>query len=340
MKVEEIKNWYLKKEKLYFASIELTQNCNFKCNHCYCANKNSEVLSFEDFVKIIDKLSNTSCLFLNFTGGEIFSYPKFKEIYRYAKNKGFIIDLLTNISLLNQEIIDLFKEYPPNNIAISIYGTNEEEYEEFTGNKENYKKVLNALNILKKNNISFVLRTVTAKTYKNSLLEGEFDKLANKFGTILKYDTTIFPKTSGERTPLNECLKINEIIEFDKKNLLRKNAWKNLIEKFKTKKFFWTCNAGINSMAIDYKGNAYVCGLYRNNPISVLDNDIEMVQKHLKKIHKRHMDLVENNECSKCKYRKICKWCPAYSFIYNKIENKKIDFFCKLSEARLREFGK
>ena len=33
MKVEEIKNWYLKKEKLYFASIELTQNCNFKCKN-------------------------------------------------------------------------------------------------------------------------------------------------------------------------------------------------------------------------------------------------------------------------------------------------------------------
>ena len=68
------------------------------------------------------------CLFLNFTGGEIFTYKNFIEIYTYAKNKGFIIDLLTNASLIDNRLITVFKNLPPNSIAVTLYGTNEEDY--------------------------------------------------------------------------------------------------------------------------------------------------------------------------------------------------------------------
>ncbi|WP_304180922.1 radical SAM protein [Leptotrichia trevisanii] len=338
MKVEKIKELYIKKRKLYFASIELTQNCNFKCKHCYCANKKSKNLSLNNHIKIIDKLYSADCLFLNFTGGEIFTYEYFKEIYTYAKNKGFIIDLLTNASLINNNIIELFKKFPPNNIAITIYGANEEDYNNFTGNKNNYKKTMQSLKLLKENNIPFVLRTVVTKTLNESLLQGKFEKIAKEFDTSFKYDPIVFPKTNGETTPLNECLEIDQIIKLDCN--FRENSWKKIIQENKRKKFIWNCNAGINSMAIDFQGNAFICGLYRNEPISILENSIEKVLLHLKKIHQRHLNIVENNHCSNCYNRKICKWCPAYSYIYNNNETDKIDFFCKLSQERMKVFGK
>ena len=67
MKSNEIKEWFVSNKKLYFTSIELTQNCNFRCRHCYCADKESENLPLEDWIKIIDKLYSTGCLFLNFS---------------------------------------------------------------------------------------------------------------------------------------------------------------------------------------------------------------------------------------------------------------------------------
>src|SRR5699024_130539 len=100
MMIEKIKEWFIKNNKLYFAPVELTQNCNVNCKHCYCTNKESYNLSLEDHITIVDKLYSTGCLFLNFTGGEIFTCKHFEEIYSYAKNKGFIIDLLTNASLI------------------------------------------------------------------------------------------------------------------------------------------------------------------------------------------------------------------------------------------------
>lgn len=337
MKSEEIKEWFISNKKLYFASVELTQNCNFSCKHCYCADKQSQNISLEDYINIIDKLHSTGCLFLHFTGGEIFTNKYFKEIYTYAKNKGFIIDLLTNASLLNNELIELFKKLPPNNIAITIYGVNEDDYLNFTGNGDNFNKTIKALELLKRNNIHFVLRTVATKTLRNSLLNGEFEKLAKRLDTTFKYDTIVFPKTSGDITPLNESMTINEIIELERKTELRKDAWEKEIKG--DKEFKWSCHGGVNSMAIDFQGNAFVCGLYRKNPISIIKNDINVVLEHLRGIHEEHLKIVQSNKCSACDKRKICKWCPAYSFIYNNNDSEKIKFFCDLAKARVNAFG-
>ncbi len=339
MELNEIKNWYIKNEKLFFASIELTQNCNFNCKHCYCTDKKTKNLKIEDYFTIIDKLCDSGCLFLNFTGGEILTNKDFEKIYRYAKNKGFLIELLTNISLLDNQTIELFKELPPHNIAVTLYGTNKEEYAKFTGNSENYYNTLKALDLLKDNKIPFVLRTVASKTFFDSLLNGSFEKIAReRYSTSFKFDSLIFPKTNGDISPLSECLSTNEIVKLEKSVLERELAWENLVKS--TEIYSWSCNAGINSMAIDYKGNAYVCGLYRKSPISIIENDIATVQNHLKEIHKKHIEIMKSNECSKCEYRRLCKSCPAYSNIYNDNDNEKIVFFCDNMKALVNEIGK
>lgn len=337
MNVEKIKQKYIEHNKIFFASIELTQNCNFRCKHCYCTDKKSDDLPLRSHIDIIDKLSGIDCFLLSLTGGEILTNKNFVEIYKFAKEKGFLIDLVTNASLLTKEHIELFKELPPNNISITIYGTSEQEYREFTGSGNNFYKVTAALELLHKNNFKFFLRTVATKTFEKSLKLGHFEELAGKFNVDFRYDPIIFPKTSGERSPLGECLTVKQIIELEKENSLRKNAWKKIFKE--SKPFNWKCRAGINSMAIDYKGNAFVCGLCRNEPISVLNNDMETVLNHLRRIHERHVDIIETNHCSQCNLRQFFKWCPVYSLLYNRNETDKIDFFCDLTEARLKNFG-
>lgn len=47
MDINHIKEIYIQKGKIYFASIELTQNCNFKCKHCYCSDKASPNMTLD-----------------------------------------------------------------------------------------------------------------------------------------------------------------------------------------------------------------------------------------------------------------------------------------------------
>lgn len=337
MNIEKIKKLYIENEKIYFASIELTQNCNFRCKHCYCTDKMQPNLPLKSYQLILDKLYDYGCLFLNFTGGEILTNKDFYEIYKYAKNKGFIIDLLSNISLINDKTIALFKELPPHTIAITIYGTNEFEYYNFTGVKNSYNLVMSNLKKLKENNIHFVLRTVATKTNFQSLYNGKFNRIAESFDVSFKYDPIVFPMISGDISTLSQCLTTEEIVCLESNSKVISDAWSKQMSE---KKYVWTCRAGINSIAIDYRGIAYVCGLYRKNGISLLYNSIEEVHEHLKCIHKNHVNIVKNSKCSKCPNRIICKWCPAYSLIYNGNDEQPINFFCELGNERRRKFGK
>lgn len=138
------------------------------------------------------------------------------------------------------------------------------------------------------------------------------------------------------------CKKLHNTLEkkLEKHTGLRKVAWETKIQDTDSKDIFsWKCHAGENSIFIDHRGNAFLCGIYRNDPISIISNSIEDVLAHLQKIHRRHKEIVFSNECAACKMRKICKWCPAYACLYNGNEYEKVDFFCKLSQARTDAFG-
>lgn len=341
MEYHELKQWFAENRQLFSASIELTQKCNFRCRHCFCSEKNRDPLPIALHRKIIDKIHSAGCLFLNMTGGEILGCDHFLDLYRYAKDKGFVVDLMTNGSLLNREHIAVFKELPPENIAITLYGTNENQYRSFTGNGKNFTDVMNSLKLLKENNIPFSLRAVATKTTRESLQDGCFDKIADKFGVPFRYDPIIFPKISGDGSPLAECMTADQVVELERNTGLRKVAWETKIKEADNKNgFSWHCHAGECSLFIDSRGDAFICGIYRKNPISMIDNDMDVVLAHLCKIHARHLEIVSSNECAACEMRKICKWCPAYSFLYNGTEFEKIKFFCDLAVARTRVFGK
>ena len=337
MMYQEIKKWCADHKQYFYASFELTQNCNFNCKHCYCPDKKRGTLSLDEAKLIVDKIFEAGCLQLVFTGGEIFTYKHFKELYLYAKKKGFLIDLMSNASIIDDEVIALLKEYPPRNISVTVYGTNESEYEQFTGDASNYAKTMRALQLLKENNIPFNIRTIAGKTLAKSIADNTFDRLAEQLGVEFRYDPIVFPKVSGEKSPLNESLSPEEIVRLESLNALRSASWTECVNS--TDPFEWKCKAGVSSFFVDYKGDAYVCGMYRKNGISLLKEELQTVLKHLQKIHEEHECTMKNSQCSSCKMRKLCKWCPAYAHVYNGNETEKVTFFCDLAKARSEQFG-
>ena len=85
--------------------MELTTLCNFKCKHCFLEKHTNPGLSTQEIIKIIDELRNFGVYELQFTGGEIFTRKDIMEIIRYARKLKFKVSLLTNVSLISEEII-------------------------------------------------------------------------------------------------------------------------------------------------------------------------------------------------------------------------------------------
>src|SRR5690242_3027563 len=94
---------------------ELTPTCNLRCRFCYVALDpyKGPYLSTAQICLILDKIAEAGVLWLTLTGGEIFSRRDFAAIYQYARNKGFLVTLYSNATLVSEAIAKLLKEQPP-----------------------------------------------------------------------------------------------------------------------------------------------------------------------------------------------------------------------------------
>ncbi|QNO15558.1 radical SAM protein [Alkalicella caledoniensis] len=111
---------------------ELTDSCNFYCIHCYLGKKKNNYLN-TNIISFVEKLLGNQFVIVDFTGGEPLLHPEFIDIYTFLVKRGYLIRIYTNGSILNKEIMDLFRQYMPYHIYISVYGMTSATYQEITG---------------------------------------------------------------------------------------------------------------------------------------------------------------------------------------------------------------
>ena len=107
---------------------DVTPTCNFRCDMCYIrmeksqAEKRGGLRSIEEWLHIADQLQEIGTLFILLTGGEPLLYPDFKELYIRLKEKGFILTINTNATLIDDETVRLFQRFEnPGWVEVSRY---------------------------------------------------------------------------------------------------------------------------------------------------------------------------------------------------------------------------
>ena len=82
-------------------SIEVTRRCPLECLHCYNnlsmadqAARSSE-MTLAEHCRLLDELREAGCLWLLYTGGEVFARKDFLDIYTEAKKRGFLVTIFT-----------------------------------------------------------------------------------------------------------------------------------------------------------------------------------------------------------------------------------------------------
>ena len=133
----------------YHLGIELTENCNLDCSHCFRGENENKSITREIIEKIFDEVKYV--YILDLSGGEVFlGYNELKMLLEIAKEKGTIIEncsMFTNGTIYDERIYNLLDNYFGNNyqVAISdddfheksiirIYGQNEESLEKVNNN--------------------------------------------------------------------------------------------------------------------------------------------------------------------------------------------------------------
>lgn len=333
---------YWKKIKHPFrGGIEITTGCNLKCRHCYVDDKSFyDYLSYDDIVKILDKMFDAGVLFIYFTGGEVFTRKDFKDIYIYAKKKGFMITILTNGTLINDEVIDIFNKYPPLLVSISIYGCSEKSYDLVTNSKGQFSKFKRTLELLDKNQISFELKFIIFKENYNEYDEAK--NLAEYYDVPFSYTLEFFPTLGGNLEPIEKfMLDDNTILEFEEKKAKISYLWevnsdkKNIYDSYGDFKPLFLCSIDCGNFFIDKDGNLYPCNKLRikNQKSNIVHNDFKEVYKSFSEY--KLMEASKNYPCLKCSYIGICNPCPAINLLANGDLEKPPKKLCKLNKLRM-----
>lgn len=298
-----------------YGAFELTSRCNFQCPMCYVHTmNNSEALkselSTEHWKSIMDAAYDSGMLFSLFTGGECLLRHDFKELYLHLYQKGVVMSVNTNASLLNDDFIGFFINYPPERVQISLYGSTDDAYKATTGVGA-FHIVTHAIKTLIENSI-FVEVAVTA----NSLMKDDYSE-------ILKYvkDNQINYSTSTFLIPSRES---EEEFSFSAEEQLYYAKVRNEIfgksviahEGLPPEsgaicddlKYGMPCNAGTIRFVVTSNGTMIPCMSIPDIKISLIDNTFTDCWKY---IHDTMERVLQPSECSNCFYKKHCPICPV-----------------------------
>ena len=184
------------------ATIGLTDRCNLRCVHCFVhdpvqdAQVRSKELTSTQWYGIFDQLAEAGCFWMLWTGGEILLRRDFVELYRYAKQKGFLIALFTNGTLLTQELVDLFAEWYPYVMEVTLYGLTPETYEKVTGSAAAYERVTYGIRLLLEAGIPLRLKA-PAMTLTHDELPAMYD-FAAELGVPFRHDGNLWQTFHGQ----------------------------------------------------------------------------------------------------------------------------------------------
>jgi radical SAM protein with 4Fe4S-binding SPASM domain len=329
-------------------SIEVTHRCPLECQHCYNnlamsdPTARKEELTFEEHVHLLDELVDLGCLWLLYTGGEIFARKDFLDIYTEAKKRGFIITLFTNGTMITPRIADHLAKYRPFNIEITLYGATRETYEALTRIPGSFDRCMRGIALLLERDLPLKLKTVPTSVNAHEVYE--MKRFAEQdLGVEFKFDPLVNPRTDCSQSPLRVRLSPEQAVGLEFRDRARRGEYLRLIESelaanlpAATKRY--TCGGGHNGCAIDPKGKMTICVLSHRDGYDIRSGSFAQGwQGRLKEI--RDTKTSRETICTNCRIKTLCSMCPANGELEGGDAEKPIDFLCQVAHLRAFALG-
>ena len=113
-----------------------------------------------------------------------------------------IITVFTNGSLIADEHLELFGEYPPHEIEVSVYGTTDATYERVTGVPRSFTAVRRNLDRILERRIPLGIKTMILRDNWHEI--SDLDALARSLGVTFRLDPLVTPRLDGDPAPLEQ----------------------------------------------------------------------------------------------------------------------------------------
>ena len=351
----------------YKLILQLTSECNLRCKHCFFNDKQEKYLTKNNLNKeelfsaikyFVEEVNILSCII---TGGEIFTSPFTLDIIEYFKKNAIIIKLVTNGTLINENIArSLSKLLNPkcDVIQISLDGATKETNDSIRGTGS-YENVINALELLKKYKLNIEISFTTNSRNVNEIplmyelsqtygikklnigkisLESEKQKyLIPKTEDLFKNISKLYDIYDNSTKLCLACLKIPDFLRFEEGIHIIDYELKKGLEYPDN----LSCKPHSEQVAMFANGDISLCYdcTVGNVIIGNIKNDsFENIWKNRKKLELFQDRITKKHPCRKCKYLSLClSGCPyralqKYGTIY--APGLECEYFNKLQKEK------
>jgi radical SAM protein with 4Fe4S-binding SPASM domain len=329
-------------------SIEVTHRCPLECQHCYNnlpmsdSNAREEELTFAEHVRLLDELVDLGCLWLLYTGGEIFARKDFLDIYTEAKKRGFLITLFTNGTMITPRVADHLAKYRPFNIEITLYGATRETYEALTRIPGSFDRCMRGIALLRERGLPLKLKTVPTSVNVHEVYE--MKRFAEQdLGLEFKFDPLVNPRTDCSQSPLAVRLSPEQAVGLEFLDPVRRSEYLRLVKSesaadlpASTKRY--TCGGGQNGCAVDPKGTMTICVLSHREGYNLREGSFQQGwDGRLKDI--RATENTRTTICTNCRITSLCSMCAANGELEGGDPEKPVDFLCQVAHLRALALG-
>jgi radical SAM protein with 4Fe4S-binding SPASM domain len=332
-----------------YAMLELTWQCNFRCVHCYQEGlrDRQDELSAAEWKQVMDELADLGCVFLVLTGGEAFVREDFAEIYGHAIDRGFVVTVFTNGSMIDEDSLALFAQLPPRKVEVTLYGMSAEKYREVTGQADGFAGAMESINRLGVLGVGVELKAPAMRPLVREL--PQMAEFAESRGLRFRSDPGLFPRLDGNRAPLAYRLSPDEVVEFEAQ---RPDFGESLDACFAQEpdhgRRVYRCGAGSNALGVDPSGHFVACPIC---PATSLDwrkvGSAEAWKGLAPEAARKHAATSARaggpgsvDNCGACSARGGCSRCPGKSWMETGDAERPVPQHCDVSKLKLRLWRK
>lgn len=307
-------------------SWNVTRKCNLKCSHCYinaASEEYKDELTTEESKRLIDQISEVSRPMLILSGGEPLLRKDIFELIQYGTQKGLKMGLGSNGGLIDSIVAKKLKEAGIKTVSISLDSSIPERHDEFRGVKGSWQKAVNAIKVLRENDV--LVQVNTTLTQQNYDEIDDIMSLAEKIGVENFHLFFLVPTGRGA--------KIADITPVMYENMIKNTFAKTARHRLNVRP---SCAPQFMRIAKDMNldmrqwirgciAGLYYCRVYPNGeitPCPYLPVKLGNIREKSFKDIWFNSDIFKNlrdfntlkGKCGACEYRSLCGGCRARAY--------------------------
>lgn len=323
---------------IFGAHFELTSACNERCVHCYKPPGHVRHADIAFALDLLDQLSAMGTCSLTLSGGEPTLHPQFIEILNGARQRDFVINVLSNGLHFSPELLDTLRDVNLNMIQISLYSMDPEIHDLITAVPGSQKQTLHTIEELIARDVPVQISCPIMKQNRNGYRA--VSRWCHEHKVRVLSDFIMMARSDFDTSNLANRLGIDDtrsviqdIITADDEYqlLLDVDPRSRDLEEFASQP---VCGVAIDNACFTADGTMYPCAGFQCYPLgNVREGTVRDVWENSERV--RFLRQIQNGSfptCLRCEARDYCIMCLVRNFNESGGDMFKVaDHFCQVA---------